>query len=388
MRKLITALATLLLVLITGTSNLAVATPISATTSSPDTGTLTIAKHWDANGKTGRKYPALGTEFTVAQVATVNGKPVNVFELKTLPEIELIKTNKANTFVGLTDQSGVETFTDLPIGLYLVSETKTPTGIPSSEPFLISIPMTQNGKWVYDVGPIVPKNNPTTNPENPLVDVTISVVADVINEYADSADVQVTVDIANISKQKAQQVEGYLEPPDEFVEWQGTETATHVPGRKKADGKDESYYEGLIYYRSVHFPVEDLDVKEHLTYTLVGKVYCSSYSGTLWFPVHVDAFNDDESNYRNNDAEDKVNIDNICNTVSGGGQSPAPNPQPTPISTEQEPVAQGSIATAPVAARLFGRLTRTGTSLVLLAITATLATTGYVVSRRKHAKNA
>ena len=45
-----------------------------------------------------------------------------------------------------TDENGKATFTELPVGMYLVIETKTPQAVTMPvEPFLVSIPMTRIG---------------------------------------------------------------------------------------------------------------------------------------------------------------------------------------------------------------------------------------------------
>lgn len=66
-----------------------------------------------------------------------------------------------------TDTSGVVKFEELPLGLYLVLETKTPDSVKTAcEPFFVSVPMTKvstdaNGgltDWLYDVH-VFPKNS-------------------------------------------------------------------------------------------------------------------------------------------------------------------------------------------------------------------------------------
>lgn len=66
-----------------------------------------------------------------------------------------------------TDASGVVKFEKLPLGLYLVLETKTPDSVKTAcEPFFVSVPMTKvsgdtNGgltDWLYDVH-VFPKNS-------------------------------------------------------------------------------------------------------------------------------------------------------------------------------------------------------------------------------------
>lgn len=64
-----------------------------------------------------------------------------------------------------TDENGVTTFSNLPVGLYVVMETTKPTAVTAAvEPFLVSIPMTRiategaNKEWLYDVH-VYPKNS-------------------------------------------------------------------------------------------------------------------------------------------------------------------------------------------------------------------------------------
>lgn len=65
----------------------------------------------------------------------------------------------------VTDALGVASFTDLPVGLYLVEETSAPPvaanqAVTKSMPFLITVPLTDPTgltKWVYDVH-VYPKN--------------------------------------------------------------------------------------------------------------------------------------------------------------------------------------------------------------------------------------
>ncbi|WAC67246.1 SpaH/EbpB family LPXTG-anchored major pilin [Agrococcus sp. SL85] len=61
-----------------------------------------------------------------------------------------------------TDAAGEADFTSLPVGVYLVEETSVgdnPIAL-RSQPFLVSIPLPENGAWVYDVH-VYPKNSLT-----------------------------------------------------------------------------------------------------------------------------------------------------------------------------------------------------------------------------------
>lgn len=64
----------------------------------------------------------------------------------------------------VTNASGDATFTGLPIGLYLVTETAAPAGVTTSAPFLVTIPLTNpetRTDWMQDVH-VYPKNSTTT----------------------------------------------------------------------------------------------------------------------------------------------------------------------------------------------------------------------------------
>lgn len=58
-----------------------------------------------------------------------------------------------------TDANGVAAFTGLSLGLYVVIETDAPDKVfKTADPFLVSVPMTVNDEWLYDVH-VYPKNS-------------------------------------------------------------------------------------------------------------------------------------------------------------------------------------------------------------------------------------
>ena len=63
-----------------------------------------------------------------------------------------------------TDEGGIASFTELPLGLYVVVETGTPDKVTSPvKPFLVSVPMTKASslnEWLYDIH-VYPKNGTT-----------------------------------------------------------------------------------------------------------------------------------------------------------------------------------------------------------------------------------
>ena len=63
---------------------------------------------------------------------------------------------------------GTVTFDDLELGLYLVVQTKASAGYKAVNPFLVSLPLAEDGQWLYDVdaSPKVGAYTPET-PETP-----------------------------------------------------------------------------------------------------------------------------------------------------------------------------------------------------------------------------
>lgn len=75
------------------------------------------------------------------------------------------KTAKGKVATDSTNSEGMVTFGSLPVGLYLVIETRVPESVTTpTKPFLVSIPMTREGtdnknkQWLYDVT-VYPKNS-------------------------------------------------------------------------------------------------------------------------------------------------------------------------------------------------------------------------------------
>ena len=173
-------------------------TPVKTSTSTIDkgqTGSITIHKYLMDNtdnalpSTNGEKtntlpdgaLPASGVEFTLYQVKDTN-ELIQYFD-GVSGDLEV----KANSYFvdgdyskGVTtdvaskwhksektSKDGTVTFGDLPLGLYLVVESKKPVTVTKAvEPFLVSVPMTrigENGKtipneWLYDIH-VYPKNS-------------------------------------------------------------------------------------------------------------------------------------------------------------------------------------------------------------------------------------
>ncbi|WP_461021175.1 SpaH/EbpB family LPXTG-anchored major pilin [Trueperella pyogenes] len=127
-----------------------------------------------ASGVTGTALE--GVEFTVTPVKDINLTTNEGWEkLQGLTADKAqVDTEKAVTIT--TKNNGSATAQKLAIGVYKVSETKTVDAKANGKPvkvataaadFLVSIPMSQKGEWVYDVN-VFPKNTVLTNDNKPV----------------------------------------------------------------------------------------------------------------------------------------------------------------------------------------------------------------------------
>lgn len=115
--------------------------------------------------------PLAGVTFSVAQVNTIDlstnagwakaNALSDGFNPRNVPAELAAEGLSLGTATSLTtDTAGVASFANLPVGLYLVSETQAPAGVTKSVPFLVSIPLTDpnnNNAWLYNVH-VYPKN--------------------------------------------------------------------------------------------------------------------------------------------------------------------------------------------------------------------------------------
>ena len=173
-------------------------TPVKTSTSTIDTqkeGSITIYKramdsgekegdHGDGETMTGKPQGTAlkDTGFTLYQVMDTDALLAYYNDAAKAGQVDVksyfTKYEEDNTAKGLiekyqtpyktqilTDENGMAAFTKLPVGMYLVIETKTPQAVTVPvEPFLVSIPMTRIGdtaageQWLYDVT-VYPKNS-------------------------------------------------------------------------------------------------------------------------------------------------------------------------------------------------------------------------------------
>ncbi|OFT95817.1 SpaH/EbpB family LPXTG-anchored major pilin [Brevibacterium sp. HMSC22B09] len=133
-------------------------------------GSLTLYKKKGAESDT----PATGKEMQNVPGEALNGVTFKItklnFDLENGDWTKFPKTaadvkdadKSATTFEKTTAGEGAAKFSDLPLGIYLVEETKTPDGIVAGAPFIVSIPMVNEASdaWNYDVI-AYPKNTET-----------------------------------------------------------------------------------------------------------------------------------------------------------------------------------------------------------------------------------
>ena len=107
--------------------------------------------------------PLDGAEFTVEKLTNVDLTTQAGWE-KLAGYNGNVDTAKAGgtdaAITKTTAGGGLAKFDSLPLGAYIVTETKTPAGYVGSKPFIITVPMTHPtdlNKWVYDVH-AYPKN--------------------------------------------------------------------------------------------------------------------------------------------------------------------------------------------------------------------------------------
>ena len=143
------------------------------------TGSLTIHKY--EKPATPTNLPNDGTALTPAQTAALTPMAGVTFTVQKVNNIDLT-TNAGWTAAAAltpaqaaaqaaspgstttTDAAGTATLGNLPLGLYLVTETGYPAGVTPSAPFLVTLPMTDptsENSWKYDVN-VYPKNAVTT----------------------------------------------------------------------------------------------------------------------------------------------------------------------------------------------------------------------------------
>jgi fimbrial isopeptide formation D2 family protein len=127
-----------------------------------------------------------------------------------------------------TDAAGDAALSNLPLGLYLVTETNTPAGVTASAPFLVSVPLTDpvnENTWLYDVH-VYPKNS---------VDKVTKTVTDASAvKLGDPVVWTITGDIPNVSSLDGYKIVDQLDAKLDYV----SATATLADGTTITAGTD------------------------------------------------------------------------------------------------------------------------------------------------------
>lgn len=196
-------------------------------------GSITVHKFAEPETATGLSHdgtvvdtagltPLEGVEFTVAQVNDVD---LSTAAGWTAAAALTPATATDVTFVDAiaTDEDGVALFADLPIGVYLVSETDPGSNSVAIEaaPFLVSIPIVADDAWLYDVH-VYPKNS--------LMSITKSVDDSTAFGLGDDVSWSVTVDVPEIAADDSLDEFVITDPIDPRLSLGSATLALTVPG--------------------------------------------------------------------------------------------------------------------------------------------------------------
>jgi fimbrial isopeptide formation D2 family protein len=183
--------------------------------------------------------PLAGIEFTIQQVNTIDLSTnvgwdaahnlSNVFSPAD-PEgsISGAGLTLGSSLAQTTDTDGTAAFGNLPVGLYLVTETNYPAGVTPSAPFLATIPTTDpdnQDNWTYDVH-VYPKNSITGATK------TVTDAPDI--KLGGQIDFTITGDIPNETVIDGYKIVDVLDPKLTYI----SATATLVDGTVIAEGAD------------------------------------------------------------------------------------------------------------------------------------------------------
>jgi fimbrial isopeptide formation D2 family protein/LPXTG-motif cell wall-anchored protein len=185
------------------------------------TGSLTIHKY--ETPATPSNLPNNGTALTPAQLAGLTPMPGVTFTVQKINNIDLTTNGGWTAAAALTpaqaaaqaatpgstvttDAAGTGTLGNLPLGLYLVTETGYPAGVTPSAAFLVTLPMTDpvnENNWMYNVN-VYPKNAVTT--------ATKTVTDTSALKLGDNVKWAITGDIPNVNPIDGYRITDQLDP--------------------------------------------------------------------------------------------------------------------------------------------------------------------------------
>ncbi|MFT8356535.1 MAG: SpaH/EbpB family LPXTG-anchored major pilin [Bifidobacterium aquikefiri] len=144
-------------------------------------GSVTVHKYAQPNINT--DLPNDGSQLGADQLADLTAIPDVTFSIKKVPGVDLTTESGWNavtsTYSGddavnhaieatkdvaaqseTTDASGMASFTDLDLGVYLIQETSAPANVTPSQPLVVTVPLPgsdNDGSWLYNIH-LYPKN--------------------------------------------------------------------------------------------------------------------------------------------------------------------------------------------------------------------------------------
>ncbi|UVJ38777.1 SpaH/EbpB family LPXTG-anchored major pilin [Arthrobacter sp. CJ23] len=185
------------------------------------TGSLTIHKY--QTPATPTNLPNNGTALTPAQLAGLTPMAGVTFTVQKVNNIDLT-TNAGWTAAAaltpaqaaaqaatpgstvITDAAGTATLGNLPLGLYLVTETGYPAGVTPASPFLVTLPMTDpvnESNWIYNVN---------AYPKNAVTGATKTVTDAPAIKLGDNVQWTITGDIPNVNPIDGYRIVDQLDP--------------------------------------------------------------------------------------------------------------------------------------------------------------------------------
>lgn len=101
-----------------------------------------------------------------------SGNYDNIGEPKLAKEVyNFVKEHNIQAYSTVDNKMGKITFTNLDLGLYLIVQTKASNGYELMNPFLVSVPMNEDGNYVYEINAEgkfeLHQDKTTTTPSNP-----------------------------------------------------------------------------------------------------------------------------------------------------------------------------------------------------------------------------
>lgn len=146
---------------------LCAAVPVIAETAAPAGGNVTVSYFKGASGST----PITGAEFTLYKIGTLNDDASfnGIIDGIEAEDPDMILKDVQNAYTGTvsggriykntTGEDGILTYSDIELGVYLGCESVPVSGYNASSPFIVSVPVTEEGVWNYNVS-VIPKPNP------------------------------------------------------------------------------------------------------------------------------------------------------------------------------------------------------------------------------------